>query len=123
MSKKATDNVELSPKDITYILQPISCGGRKTEHTCENGSKNLIFLLKMSFFLVGRRLFIKSVLLLKNLNKIASAEFMSRLLNLIFVLLYLDYSVTEEFEKQFEINSKRVVGFIESVIDMFSKQN
>ena len=123
MSKKATDNVELSPKDITYILQPISCGGRKTEHTVREWLKKINIPVEDEFFARWQTIVYKVSSAVKKLEKIASAEFMSRLLNLIFGLLYLDYSVTEEFEKQFEINSKKVVGFIESVIDMFSKQN
>ena len=50
MSKKATDNVELSPKDITYILQPISCGGRKTEHTVREWLKKFNIPVEDEFF-------------------------------------------------------------------------
>lgn len=123
VSKKATDNVEISPKDIKYILQPISCGGRKTEHTVREWLEKFNIPVEDEFFARWQTIVCKVGSAVRKLEKTASEEFMSKLLSLIFVGLYLDYSMKTEFEEQLEINSKKVVGFIESVIDMFGKQN
>ena len=106
-------NAKFSGKDIQYILQPITCGDKRKEHTVREWLTDFNIPVDDQFFVDWQTSVCKIGACIREIEKTFPESVMGQIFNLIFASAYVNYITTQDFKEQFDKNIAKVVELVE----------
>ncbi len=107
-------NRKLSDK-TEYILQPITCGDKKENHTVREWLEQSHIPVDDEFFGVWDSVLLELSMAIHAMEKVLKEKHLLMVWNVIFARLYLKYDTEQEFQPQFEANAKSVKELVQEV--------
>ncbi|MBO5067658.1 MAG: YkgJ family cysteine cluster protein, partial [Clostridia bacterium] len=106
-------NAKFSGKDIQYILQPITCGDKRKEHTVREWLSDFNIPVDDQFFVDWQTSVCRIGACIREIEKTFPKSVMGQIFNLIFASAYVNYITTQDFKEQFDKNIAKVVELVE----------
>ena len=98
---------------IQYIINPIECGDRSEEHTVREWVESFGIPIHDNDFIAWQKALFSVRQQIVELEKMLPDKSMERVWSITYQALYLNYDIQEDFRKQFQKNSDRLIDALE----------
>ena len=107
--------IEFSENDIQYILQPVTCGDKRKEHTVREWLTDFNIPVDDPFFVYWQTNVCRLSVAIRALEKTFPEGVMVQIFNMLFASIYVNYLTTQDFQEQFEKNVGKAVELVETI--------
>ena len=116
MKLKGKDIDSIKTDDITFFLNNgVSCGGGSEEHTVREWLGKFGIPIQDNYFIQWQKILFSLFSAFREIEKKADAQVMELLWNVTIFSLYIDYDTGQDFQQQFERNSKKIVSVVNDI--------
>ena len=115
LDAKETDPNAIERARIQYIINPIECGDRSEEHTVREWVESFGIPIHDNDFIAWQKALFSVRQQIVELEKMLPDKSMERVWSITYQALYLNYDIQEDFRKQFQKNSDRLIDALEQL--------
>ena len=101
---------------VYYFLQPTRCGARDEQHTAEEWLGEFNLQDSEAWFIDWSKSLTEMSILLRKAEKRVPQDLMDRIYNGVFVQMYLEYDMTQDFMPQFQRNKETSMLALKAVV-------
>lgn len=109
INKQGDDPDKVVGADIKYIFTDPGCGDKAEIHTVREWLSSFGIPVDDPFFVKWQKITVKLSQFLREAEKALSEEVMIQLWNYVFICLYLNYDMDQDFSEQFEENTQALI--------------
>ena len=109
---------ELPPMKVEYIINPIDCGDFSETHTVKEWLESFGIPLNDEYFIEWHRSIAMISPRIKKLEKTLDENLCNKLIDVIYIKLYLDYDLELDFMPQFLDNAKACVSMVKKIMEL-----
>lgn len=113
LDAKETDPNAIERARIQYIINSIKCGDRSEEHTVREWVESFGIPIHDNDFIAWQKALFSVRQQIVELEKMLPDKSMERVWSITYQALYLNYDIQEDFRKQFQKNSDRLIDALE----------
>ena len=95
----------VTPDMIGYVVQKVSCGDKRQEHTVRDWLAKFNIPLEDAFFIKWQKFVVEAHFVVVEMEKKLSESTFGKVINFILTLVYFNYDMTKEFYPQFAANA------------------
>lgn len=115
LDAKETDPNAIERARIQYIINPIECGDRSEDHTVREWVESFGIPIHDNDFIAWQKALFSVRQQIVELEKMLPDKSMERVWSITYQALYLNYDIQEDFRKQFQKNSDRLIDALEQL--------
>lgn len=118
MDKDAAEKDESIEMNVEYIINDIECGDNSETHTVKEWLESFGIPLNDEYFIKWQRTVTLLSPRIQILEKKMETNMLDKLINVMFIKLYLDYDLELDFLPQFTKNADICVKTVKTILDM-----
>ena len=118
IDKEDAEKDELPPMKVEYIINPIDCGDFSETHTVKDWLESFGIPLEDEYFVQWHRAIALISPCIKKLEKTLDENLCNKLIDVIYIKLYLDYDLELDFMPQFLENAKACVSMVKQIMEL-----
>lgn len=116
--KDAFEKYELPPINIEYIINPIECGDDSETHSVKEWLESFGIPIDDEYFIKWQSTISYLSPRIQKLEKELKLSLINKLIDILYIKLYLDYDIELDFFPQFVNNADECVKMITMIMDM-----
>ena len=116
IDKDEAEKGEISPMKIEYIINDIDCGDNSETHTVKGWLESFGIPLEDEYFLKWQTTITLLSPRIQKLEKEIKPSFLNKLIDILFIKLYLDYDMEHDFYTQFVDNADKCVNMLKMIM-------
>ncbi len=118
MDKDAAEKDDSIELNVEYIINDIECGDNSETHTVKEWLESFGIPLNDEYFIKWQRTITLLSPRIQMLEKKMETNMFDKLINVMFIKLYLDYDLELDFLPQFTKNADICVKTVKTILDM-----
>lgn len=118
IDKDAAEKDESIEMNVEYIINDIECGDNSETHTVKEWLESFGIPLNDEYFIKWQRTVTLLSPRIQMLEKKMETNMLDKLINVMFIKLYLDYDLELDFLPQFTKNADICVKTVKTILDM-----
>ena len=122
IDKKDAEKDKLPPMKVEYIIDDIDCGDNSETHTVKGWLESFGIPLNDEYFIEWQKTISLLSPRIQKLEKMLSDEVCDKLIDVLFIKLYLDYDMKADFFPQFVENAGDCVKMVKMVLALQNEE-
>lgn len=118
IDKDDAEKDELPPLNVEYIITDIDCGDNSETHTVKDWLESFGIPLKDEYFIKWQTTITLLSPRIQKLEKTFDEKTVNRIIDFLYIKLYLDYDMNREFYSQFIENADICIKVIKEILEL-----